>query len=81
MGRPGTEGMAAVGPARRIGGGPMTLPAIRPGVRWVPPVPGEPDLDPAGLLDPDPADEFDPSEEDREVARMAADIGEEVTPY
>lgn len=59
----------------------MTLPAIRPGVRWVPPVPGEPDLDPEALLDPDPADEFDPSEEDREAARMAADIGEEVVDY
>ena len=58
----------------------MTLPAIRPGVRWVPPVPGEPAVDPADLLDPDPSDEFDPSEEDREAARMAADIGPEVDP-
>jgi hypothetical protein len=58
----------------------MTLPAIRPGVRWVPPIPGEPDLDPVDLLDPDPADEFDPTEEDREAARMAADLGPEVDP-
>ena len=35
----------------------------------------------ADLIDPDPADEFDPTEEDEELARMAAFIGEEVSPY
>ena len=56
----------------------MTLPIIRPGVRWAPPVPGEPTVDPADLLDPDPTDEFDPTEEDEAMARMAADNGPEV---
>ena len=33
------------------------------------------------LIDPEPSDEFDPTEEDEELARMAAFIGEEVSPY
>jgi hypothetical protein len=54
-----------------------SLPKLRPGVRWNPPKPA---TEPHPFEDL-PDGDFDPTDEDREAARLASDIGPEILPF
>lgn len=54
------------------------LPKVKPGIPWHPPTPASAEPHPFEDL---PDGDFDPTEEDREAARLAADNGPDILPY